>query len=256
MALAKRALLLILLLMLLSSPFSNDSSLLAQEKAAHLVTLDWPPYIGPALPSNGFVAEIVREAFARVGYRAQIDFLPWNRALYLTERGDYDGLIAVYYTKERDMLLDYHDTPLGYAEIVLMELSSSSIEYTSMEDLIGYKIGVARGFAYPAIFEEADFLERIMAVDTNTLIKLLLGERVDLIVEDRLALFYLLQEEFGKEVLEEINVVDPPLERKPFYLAFSGQRTHETDMLQSFNRGLLEILEDGTYEEIMGQYGM
>lgn len=254
MASSKNVLVLVFLSLFLLLPSTRGFIIMA-EMDVHLVTLDWPPFIGPTLENNGFLAEIVREAFSRVGYRVHMDFLPWNRALHMTERGDYDGLIAVYHTEEREEIFHYHSTPLGYAEIVFMELSGREIHYSTMEDIEEYRIGLTRGFVYPAVLEEADFLERVKAEDTKTLLKLLLGRRVDLIVESREVLCYLLEHSFEEDMRKEVQVLEPILERRPLYIAFSALPIDVSHLLTSFNKGLLEIKEDGTYEAIMTQHG-
>lgn len=221
----------------------------------NLVTLEWPPYIGSNLKNNGFLAEIIQEAFQRTGYVVTIEFLPWNRALFLTKRGDYHGLIATYHTEEREEYFHYHQEPLGTSEIIFLEKTGQNIEYESMEDLRGYLIGVNRGFAYPTFFEEADYLMKVFTDSTVSLLQLLLSQRVDLIVEDKSVLFYLLQEALQEEE-GSVNVLQPFLEKKDLYLAFSVYRTEGTTVVLDFNNGLLEMKRDGTFEEIMERHGM
>lgn len=237
-----------LLLAIAPNPILGDGM------TVNLVTLDWPPYIGHQLEEGGYLAVIVREAFQRVGYEVTIDFLPWSRAYSLTKRGDYDGLIATYYTQERGEYFYYHGEPLGETEIVFMELVGSDIQYEKMEDLLGYSIGINRGFAYPEVFEAADFLVKFEADDSLALLKLLLGRRIHLILEDRRVLYYLLEEELGEE-RGVVNVVEPPLEYKKMYLAFT-HHLKDKGMVEAFNRGLLDIKEDGTFQQIIKGYGL
>lgn len=232
-----------------------DAPLLAEERVVYLVTLDWPPYIGQGLTNRGYIAEIVIESFARVGYKVHLDFLPWNRALYLAQRGDYDGLVAAYYTEEREEFFCYHDSSLGQSEIVFMTLAHREIQYKTMEDLKGYRIGITKGFAYPTVFEEADYLEKEEAIDTKSLLKLLLGGRVDLIVEDRLVLYHLLEEEL-RESVEEVRVVEPILDRKQLFVAFSTSRAGYFQTVSAFGRGLSEVKRDGTFEAIRKSHGL
>ncbi len=52
-----------------------------------LVTLDWPPYVAGDMNNKGFNAEIVTEAFKRVGYTARIESTEGCRdQLYVTEK--------------------------------------------------------------------------------------------------------------------------------------------------------------------------
>ncbi len=49
---------------------------LAQE-SVKIGSLEWEPYIGPNMHNNGYVAEIVVEAFKRVDYKVDILFFPY-----------------------------------------------------------------------------------------------------------------------------------------------------------------------------------
>ena len=61
-------------------------------------TLNAPPYFGENLAGGGFYTEISREAFQRVGYTFEVEFMTWNRALELAKRGDYAGMLGMYIT--------------------------------------------------------------------------------------------------------------------------------------------------------------
>ncbi len=63
-----------------------QSTVFAKEQMS-LATYDWHPYVGKNLAENGFVAEIVREAFGRVDYEISLEFLPPKRAQINTMTG-------------------------------------------------------------------------------------------------------------------------------------------------------------------------
>lgn len=74
-------------------------------EALQVAALDWPPYYGPDLEGGGVFARITRAAFERVGYRIEIDWMPWQRALAMGERGAYDLVLGGYDAPERKTLL-------------------------------------------------------------------------------------------------------------------------------------------------------
>lgn len=53
----------------------------AQADTLRVATLDWAPYVGPDLPGKGLASRILDEALALDGHRAELVFLPWQRAL-------------------------------------------------------------------------------------------------------------------------------------------------------------------------------
>lgn len=69
------------------------------EKHLTLATLDWEPYIGQKLKNQGYVAEIIRESFKRVGYTVEIVFYPWVRAVNMAQNGTVDGCFPEYFSK-------------------------------------------------------------------------------------------------------------------------------------------------------------
>ena len=46
-----------------------------------LVSTEYPPYMGAALPNGGITVDIVTRAFRRAGYDLVVAFRPWARAL-------------------------------------------------------------------------------------------------------------------------------------------------------------------------------
>src|SRR5574342_579193 len=53
-----------------------------------LVTGEFPPQTGESLEGGGYVTELVRAAFAEMGYSVRIEFYPWARAELMVENGE------------------------------------------------------------------------------------------------------------------------------------------------------------------------
>jgi len=78
-------------------------------------------------------------------------------------------------------------------------------------------------------------------------LKKLLAGRVDIIVDSRETIFYLLETHF-KENKNDIEAITPILETKEIYIAFSRANPEYQKLITAFNNGLQEIRNDGTYE--------
>ena len=65
----------------------------AQADTLRVATLDWAPYVGPDLPGKGLASRILDEALALDGHRAELVFLPWQRALKEAAEGRFDALM-------------------------------------------------------------------------------------------------------------------------------------------------------------------
>jgi len=213
----------------------------------------WPPHYGKDLDEGGYTVEIVREALKRVGYRLETVWLPWKRAQMEAARGDYDGLGASYYTKERAIQFAYSD-PVATTEIVFFKRSQDDIKYSKLEDLKPYKIGTGFGYGYPEEFLKADYLQKIEAYEAKTNITRLLNKRIDLIIESRQTILFYLKQEYPDKP-NSLEVLGEPLETMSLYVLFSKNRPNHKQKVDDFNRGLKMIKEDGTYQKIMRKHG-
>jgi hypothetical protein len=95
----KSYILIICIILLFQVRFSS-----AYEKKINLASLDWEPYVGPNLVNNGYVAEVVEQAFIAVGYKKKdiiINFVPWARAVTIGRSGGYDGIVPEYLMPQR-----------------------------------------------------------------------------------------------------------------------------------------------------------
>ena len=102
-----------------------------------LATLDWEPYIGQELKNEGYVAEVVKEAFKKEGYEVEYTYLPWARVVHMAKKGDYDGYFPEYYSKEVEEEFIFSEKfkggPLGF-----FRKKGSKIEYKELVDLKPY----------------------------------------------------------------------------------------------------------------------
>jgi len=214
----------------------------------------WPPHYGKDLEGGGYTVEIVREALKRVGYELETVWLPWKRAQIEAARGDYDGLGASYYTKERATQFAYSD-PVATTEIVFFKRTEDDIKYSKLEDLKPYKIGTGFGYGYPEKFVKADYLQKIEAYEAKTNITRLLHKRIDLIIESRQTILFYLKQQYPDQV-NSLEVLGEPLETMSLYVPFSKNRPNYKQKVDDFNRGLKMIKEDGTYQKIMKKHGL
>ncbi len=229
------------------------TNVFAASKTIKLATLDWEPYIGRDLKDNGYVAEIVREAFRRKGYTVKIKFLPWARVLKMAKDGKVDGYFPEYYSAERENEFlfsnEFPGGPLGF-----FKRKDSDISYNKLTDLKPYRIGVVRGYVNTKEFDAADYLKKEPALDDLTNIKKLLAGRIDLLVADKFVGLDLLERNLSNHV-GDIEFVQPALELKPLYVCFPRTLSASQMYNKVFNAGLKEIKEDGTLDKILTKHG-
>jgi polar amino acid transport system substrate-binding protein len=224
-----------------------------------LAANDIPPYYGPNMPNNGPIAEIIIEAFKRVGYEAKIDFVPsWSYLLKSAKNGKYAAGFTGFYSKEREK--DYiFSNPLNiFCRFVFLKKKEMNIKIEKQEnleeDLKPYRIGVTHGYIYnfPA-FNEMNGLKRVPAISNEVDINNLIKGRLDLVLVDKVIADYIIDKNFPKykEDLDFIDLVGTTMDR---HLLISRRFEDSFQLKRDFDYGLKQIKEDGTFDSIIKEY--
>ena len=221
-------------------------------KKITLATTSWQPYFGSELKDGGYFVVISREAFKRVGYDLKVEFMPWKRALVLAKNKDrYDGLLGAYYSDERTQHFKYSD-PIDKTEVVLMSKKHKKISYKKLSDLKKYKIGIVRGYINSEEFDKADYLQKYEAYSTDQNIKLLIFDRVDLIVDAKKVVIDTIRKKYP-QYIGKVTALNPPLSTRYLYNAFNKNIRYK-NIVEEFNKGLKEVKKDGTFDRILKSY--
>lgn len=201
---------------------------------------------------GGYLVEITIEAFRRVGYEVNIEYLPWKRALVMSmEQGRYDVLLGAYYSEERAHKMAYSE-PVATVEISILTRKEKNIPYNSVEDLAPFLIGHINGATVNPEFDLAAKrylkVDYVSNVDQN--IKKLLMGRIDMLVDKKRKIQLIINEKYY-ESKDRLVFLAPPLEVSYFYNAFPKSLDGYRKKLEDFNEGLKRIIEDGTYDRIV-----
>jgi len=222
-----------------------------------LNTLDWEPYIGEKLKNQGYVAEVVKEAFKRGGYDLKIRFRPWKRAVMESQRGAVDGYFPEYYSEEITTHAIFSE-PFPGGPVGFFAIKGSTVNYDgNIETLKPYTIGVVRGYVNSEKFDAATFLQKEEVVDDITNIKKLIMERIALCVTDKFVGYYL-YEQLDKDLKSKNQIVflDPPLDHKDLFVCISkATKKNPESIKNAFNKGLISMKADGSLEKILKSHG-
>lgn len=248
----------------------------AAEQKVTLATTQWPPYVSNDLKSNGYVAEIVTEAFKRAGYGVVFKYYPWPDALASTRSGKVTGLFPLYRDSGREADFLFSD-PLAKSPLGLFKRSAlpgktplsasmakeEEITYpvdprvdreAALKGLSDYAFGVVRGYANPPVIGTESF-EVVRAVNDRENMENLMEGRIDLAVMDRRVGRYLIrQHHLGKK--DQVTFMEPPLAVRPLFLAISKNTPDPEKMISAFNRALSSMAEDGVLKRIRESHGI
>lgn len=244
------------LLTLLARPLS------AETKTVMLASLNWEPYVGEQLPGNGYVYEIVVEAFKSVGYSVNIQFYPWARAVRTAQSGQADGLFPEYLDELRRPDFVFSDSfpggPVGFLvrkdSRITFPVDPRRNQAKALLGMKQYSFGVVRDYINTKEFDAATFLNKeVVASDEQNIIKLH-GQRIQIAFIDKFVAQYLIKSRHPK-FAKNLVFMEPPLEIKPLYIAFSKTAPDYEQKLKDFNKGLDNLKRNGTIGAIMKKYG-
>nr|WP_320132282.1 transporter substrate-binding domain-containing protein [uncultured Holophaga sp.] len=215
-------------------------ALCAQERSMVLVA--------DAEKRNGFLEETARAAFARVGYRVRVEYLPWPRALSQVMNGGPGALLGVYYTPERAKHMLYSE-PIGTSELIFFRRRGTPFVFRRLADLDGRSVGTITGAAYTTDFDHAVSFRREPVADVATNIRKLLAGRIDLVIEKREVFLDTLRTRFPRQA-STIEALPVPLTGIRFHLAISRSSPGAEACIADFNRGLGLLKAEGTARRI------
>jgi polar amino acid transport system substrate-binding protein len=222
---------------------------------------NWLPYYGDNLTNFGPLAEIINEAFKRVDYQVQIDFMPWSNLLDKVRKGKYDGGFTASYTLQKKEGYFFSNPIARSSPIVFLKRRDAHVVYNRIEDLHDYRIGVVRDFVYEPGFDNTPGLQRIVANSAEVNIHNLLKGRLDLVIIDQAHARYLLDRMSPDESnkLEFIDLYPSEKEaetRQDLHLIISKESVEAEQIMIDFNHGLKQIKEDETFNKILKKHGV
>jgi len=243
---AGKILLLVALLSLAVSPLKADSVLLTGDA-------DWAPLSSPQEPQQGLINAIAVKAFEKAGIEAEVELLPWSRALKAGEAAEYHGITGAFYTEERAKVFTYSE-PLFEQLIVLLARKDFALDrYEALDELKPYAIGKIQDNALAGGIEQAGLtFDLTSTVQSN--VRKLVTNRVDLIAGVRWRLRHQIQE-IGQS-WDDFKVLQPPLGSQASYLAVSKQHPRVEWVISGFNKGMGMMRSDGTYDGLLNEFGL
>lgn len=230
-------------------------------KSFRAIAAPFPPFTSPDFEKMGLAWEICKAALETQEYVVTLDFSPWARALEEAKNGNYDGLLPAYWTEERANWFLY-TTHIATIHTGFLRLRSRNdiVFKGGLRTLMGYEIGVGRGYSTTKEFDNADYLKKVEVSTTPQILKMLWRGHLDLAVGGfEYSQYYLNQinsESGFKGIKDGIILIKPPLEKREIFMVISRKTSSSEKKLKDFNSGMMEIRLDGTYEKLLRQYGI
>lgn len=220
------------------------------DKVVYLSSIEWPPYTGQFLNNQGESSKLVRAAFAMMGYKVEIIFVPWKRAMRMADTDmQVAGFFPEYYSEERAEKYIF-SAPFGCSPVGLLMQRDKPLEWKSVDDLSGHRIGFVSGYVNTLELDLAIANGTITAdyapYDESNILKVATG-RIRAAVIDPHVYRYLAQTSPKvKKYSDRLEVHPDNFGVNELYIAFRRDRNGE-NYARIFNEGL---------EKIRGSEGM
>ncbi|MBY6263692.1 amino acid ABC transporter substrate-binding protein [Azospirillum sp. 412522] len=193
---------------------------------------------------TGMDTEIVEAMLKEVGAYPIHRPMTWPEVVRAHDENEVDVAFQ-FFTSPRRLERGHLIGPYRVGATVLMVRNNSEIDYKSVEDLRGLRIGVVEGFEYTPEFDKSELFERIGSSSNVVSFRRLLLGRVDAIAGDLQVLKYLAENE-GKTA--SVRILPKPLAMVPRYISVPKPRTEKAERLRAAYE---KLKKDGTIDAII-----
>lgn len=219
-----------------------------------LSTGELPPYATQERADDGIALNIVRQAFARVGYNVTYQYLPWKRSLENARAGLSDGTAHWGKNPDRDKGFLISDNVMT-EQWVFLYRDDRQFDWHTLNDLIGLRIGATKSYTYTPEFwrmQKSGTLTVDLAEDDISNLRKLVAGRVDVVPLDRNVACYLLDAHFTAEQAAHVRAHTKLLTPNfTTHLMMSRKLPASAARVAAFNRGLQILRKSGDYDKLL-----
>ncbi len=177
------------------------------EEVWKITSLDWQPYSGSDMSSQGNSVQLLKKLLSKEGITLKVEFYPWKRSQQLAKTSDYIGYFPAWPEEVTEGFIA--SKPVDWSIIAIMKKTNKTIKFTTIDELFkNHKIGLV-DYTYPEEITNAmkKYPNNIDISPTEvTLLKKLDKDRVDIGITDPNVMQYLAAQEGIKDI-ETVKVI-------------------------------------------------
>jgi polar amino acid transport system substrate-binding protein len=223
---------------------------------------DWAPFLfaGKKGAPDGIIKELMARCLPGTGFRGEFRYYPIKRMFSYLEEGRID-VNVMSYSADREAYAVYGREPIFTSSYRPFVRADRDLEIASLSDLDPLRLGHLAGLEVSPEYQ--DYLEsrrRGGSLTTTTtqesLIRMLLADRIDVFVLPRESLAWRLQE---MGLSERIRALDLDVRSSPYFVTVSiaSPRIAEpAAFLGTIDTCIAEAKRSGAHEEILERYGV
>ncbi|MDM8537093.1 transporter substrate-binding domain-containing protein [Desulfobacterales bacterium HSG17] len=246
------------LIVLIIIPFFISA---VQAETISLVADEWPPFNGvPDSNNEGFIVDVARTVFEKNGIHIVYEILPWKRAVEMTRKGLYSGIIGATKAEASDFIFPSEELFKFYDAFYVKK--GSSWQFIQKNDIKHRSIGVIEGYAYiqwllDYIHIHQNNLDRVQIMTgenplERNILKLIDG-RIDTVVDNENVILNVARQ---MNVLDQIVLAGYTTESSSIYIAFSPKLPKSKTYAKILSQGIVNLKETGEFKKILSKYGL
>jgi polar amino acid transport system substrate-binding protein len=224
-----------------------------QKQPLTILSGQWAPYVGEALPSYGFISQIVTAAFEAVEQPISYKWLPWPRGKALIKRGRYFASFPYAKTDIRQQNFLFSDAVFYVrTDFFYYKAHNAKVDFKQLSDIKHLRIGGVRGYGYVKRLQKAG-LDLYLVNNAKQLIEMLERDRIDLIAVNHSAGWDIIKRLHTNNAAQFDTLDKPVNNTHGVHLLISKDYPNAIAMRKQFNKGLEIIISNGVFQQIIEQ---
>lgn len=248
-----------LLFVLMSISTFASSEPLDEKITITVAAIDWCPQICSDNTHQGYVVDLVEEAFKGTKYQLDIQIYPWSRAIKLVSSGKVDALLSPAKAEAPNLL--YPTMEVGNQQMCFFTSINSDWLYSGIKSLQGKQIGIATDTSIeelndyvkhnPEQFQYQPYHERYIIQNAHKLDK----QRIDSFLFTKNSTIYELKKYNKRDKYRLAGCVS----QEKIYLAFTPSKSTTKDiidMMTIFDEQVKALHKTPFISHLMAKYGL
>ncbi|WP_164846997.1 substrate-binding periplasmic protein [Neptunomonas marina] len=219
--------------------------------SVHVAAAEYLPFTSRTLPQNGVLLDLTRAAFKAQAIAVRLTFMPWSRALSMTQGGQMEALVAGFYSDARSKTFIYSDSLMQATSIFVSRREGISA-HQLVNGLTDLRVAVEAG----SIFERqlagtGTILEPVTHLEQG--LRMLVLGRVDLVLGTEAYLDKMITTRFTEQEQRHFKPLRLFKGKHSLHLLFP--KTAKGAKLRSaFNDGLAKLMQTHEYHAILRRH--
>lgn len=233
----------VLLLLVIGLNFASAQSI-------KLAIDDWAPFFGKKLREGGVTAHLTKKVLEDAGYTVEVNWIPWQRALKLTEKAQIDVTSGWGDSDDRAEKFFLSELPVLVGQEVYIYEKGVGLKSNSFDEVKSLPFTAVKGYDYPDNLMNGWRDGSIKAHMVNTdeeMFQAILDGKAKILSTDKSVGLSIINDSFSANKMK-FGVSEPYAEAKYFILVGKAHPKSK-EMMGKINASLKKLTDDGTVKK-------